>query len=104
MSTVYQGFVSNLAILSKNKSDLANIKADRIQFTSAASEQLKSARISHILELKAGIDKSMDDYKRIEDLPNTFNQPFGPVLPVDRFNISKMVSDETLLVDEIDQQ
>ena len=104
MSTVYQGFVSNLAILSKNKSELANIKADLVQFSSAINEQQKSARISHILELEAGIDGSMDDYKRVEDLPNSFNQPFGPVLPVDRFNISKIVSDETLLVNEIDQQ
>lgn len=104
ISTVYQGFVSNLAILSKNKSDIANIKADLVQFTSTTTEQQKDARISHILELKAGIDGSMEEYKRVEDLPNAFNQPFGPVLPADRFNISKIVSDETLYVNDIDQQ
>jgi hypothetical protein len=73
MSTVYEGFVLNLAIISKNKSDIAAIKADLIQFASASSELQKSARISHILELKAGIDGSMDGYKRVEDLPNAFN-------------------------------
>ncbi len=104
ISTVYQGFVSNMAIISKNKSDIASIKADLVQLSSSTSDSQRSARISHILELKAGIDGSMDGYKRVEDLPNAFNQPFGPVLPVDRFNISKIVSDETLLVNDINQQ
>lgn len=103
MSIVYQGFVPNLGILSKNKADLAGIRSDLVQFT-ATSEPQKSARMSHMLELKSGIDGSMDEYKRIEDLPKAFDQPFGFVFPVDSFNVSKLASDETLLVADVNQQ
>lgn len=103
MSIVYEGFVPNLAILSKNKSDLSAIRSDLVRFTSTSVDQ-KTARVMHMLELKSGIDGSMDDYKRIEDLPKAFDQPFGFVFPVDIFNVSKLASDETLLVSDINQQ
>jgi hypothetical protein len=103
MSIVYEGFVPNLAILSKNKSDLSAIRSDLVQFTSTSGDQ-KTAWVMHMLELKSGIDGSMDDYKRIEDLPKAFDQPFGFVFPVDSFNVSKLASDETLLVSDINRQ
>lgn len=55
MSIVYEGFVPNLAILSKNKSDLSAIRSDLVQFTSMSGDQ-KNARVIHMLELKSGID------------------------------------------------
>jgi hypothetical protein len=39
MSAVYEGFVPNLAILSKNKSDLSAIRSDLIQFTAVSGDQ-----------------------------------------------------------------
>lgn len=104
MSVVYQGFVPNLAILSKNKADLADIRSDLVQFTSAQGDPQKSAHISHMLELKFGIDMSMDEYKRIEDLPNAFDRPFDFLIPVDSFNVSELASDESLVEADINQQ
>lgn len=104
MSVVYEGFVPNLGIISKNKADLATIRSDLVQFTSATSDSQKSARMSHMLELKAGIDGNMDEYKRIEDLPKAFDQPFGSVSSGDSFNISKLASDEALLVADVNGQ
>jgi len=100
MSVVYEGFVPNLGIISKNKADLATIRSDLVQFTSATSDSQKSARMSHMLELKSGIDGSMEEYKRIEDLPKAFDQPFGSVSG-DSFNVSKLASDEALLVADV---
>lgn len=104
MSVVYEGFVPNLGIISKNKADISGIRSDLVQFTSAASDSQKSARLSHILELKAGINGSMEEYKRIEDLPKAFDQPFGFVLPADSFNVPKLASDEALLVADVNEQ
>lgn len=104
MSVAYQGFVPNLDIVSKNKSELANIRSHLIQFTSVENGPQKSAQVSQMLELKSGIDGSMEEYTRIEDLPNAFDQPFGFIFPVDSFDISKLASDESLLAAEIDLQ
>jgi len=48
MTIVYEGFVPNLAILSKNKSDLSGIRSDLVQFTSTSGDQ-KTARVMHML-------------------------------------------------------
>lgn len=92
MSAVYEGFVPNLAILSKNKSDLSAIRSDLIQFTTVSGDQ-KTAQVAHMLELKSGIDGSIDDYKRIEDLSAVSNR-----------QLALMASEESLLVSDINQQ
>ncbi len=72
-----------------------------VQFLSTPGESQKSVRVSHMLEFKSGIDWNMENCKCIDGLPKAFDQSFGFVFPVGSFNVSKLSSDEFLIVADI---
>ncbi|WP_415280786.1 hypothetical protein [Candidatus Nitrososphaera sp. FF02] len=96
-TSVHDGFVANMEILTANKGDLLGIRSDLIQYSSAADAAQKSASISHALALKNNIDATVGQYKTVEELPGEF-------LPVEGQDLSRVSADETVLVQEIEQE
>lgn len=96
-TSVHDGFVANMALLSVNKGDLLGIKSDLIQYSSTGDRELKSDSISHALSLKENVDSAVGNYKTIEELPGEF-------LPVEGHDLSAISADETVLIQRIEQE
>ncbi|HVX01773.1 MAG TPA: MCP four helix bundle domain-containing protein [Nitrososphaera sp.] len=97
IANIYSGYVTNVELLSKNKGDLLGIRSDLIQFAYSQDLAQKKAGISHMIQLKNGIDSTAGDYKTVENLPGSF-------LPVAGVDLGKISADETTLVETIGQQ
>ncbi|MGI0018855.1 MAG: hypothetical protein ACREAY_00125 [Nitrososphaera sp.] len=104
ISNVYSGFVSNMAILQKNKGDLLAMRADLVQYTSSQDAGQKASAITHMQGLKSSIAGIAGDYKMIKDLPGGFEPPGVIIQPVSSFNVAKLASDETVVANRITQQ
>lgn len=96
-TSVHDGFVANIGILSANKGDLLGIRSDLIQYSSTSDSGQRSDSISNALSLKNNIDAMIGEYKTIEELPGEF-------LPVEGYDLSKISADETVLVESIAQE
>lgn len=96
-TSVHDGFVANMALLSVNKGDLLGIKSDLIQYSNTGDREQKSDSISHVLLLKENVDSTIGNYKTIEELPGEF-------LPVEGHDLSAISADETVLIQRIEQE